>query len=112
MSRMNRGERGYWAFIAHRLSGLALAAFLPIHFLTLALAIEGAERLQNAIDWFDRPAVEIMQWLLVVCLALHLSLGVRLLVVEFGAWKGPRWRLLGAGVCFSALIGALLWGLK
>ena len=38
----SRREPGYRAFIAHRLSGLALAIFLPLHFLALGLALATA----------------------------------------------------------------------
>ena len=40
--RSGRNHPGHWAFIAHRLSGVALALFLPFHFLMLGLALDGA----------------------------------------------------------------------
>ena len=42
---------GTWAALLHRLSGLALLLFLPLHFLALGLALEGAERLQGFLSW-------------------------------------------------------------
>ncbi len=35
-----RTHPGVWAALAHRVSGLMLALFLPFHFLALGLAIE------------------------------------------------------------------------
>src|SRR6266704_956210 len=37
----NRGHAAYWAFLVHRISGLALALFLPLHFTALAQALQG-----------------------------------------------------------------------
>ena len=42
-----------WALV-HRLSGLALAIFLPLHFLT-RLAIDGEARLESFLRWSDQP---------------------------------------------------------
>ena len=36
-----RSHPAYWAFLVHRLSGLALALFLPLHFWALGSAIQG-----------------------------------------------------------------------
>ena len=43
------------AALVHRLSGLALACFLPLHFLALGLAIDGEARLDGFLRW-TRPA--------------------------------------------------------
>ena len=44
--------------MVHRISGLALAIFLPLHFLTLGLAIEGEARLESFLRWSDQPVVK------------------------------------------------------
>ncbi len=38
MTRPHRHHPGYGAFVAHRVSGVLLALFLPAHFLVLALS--------------------------------------------------------------------------
>ena len=43
--RRARAHPGFSLAMAHRLSGLALAAFLPLHFLTLGSALQGAAAL-------------------------------------------------------------------
>ena len=35
----HRNHPAYWAFVLHRLSGLALALFLPVHLYVLSMAI-------------------------------------------------------------------------
>jgi len=43
MMRASQQQPGYVAALLHRLSGLALAVFLPLHFLALATALRGRE---------------------------------------------------------------------
>ena len=81
---MRRGA--WWAFLLHRLSGVALAVFLPFHFLVLGLAVEQAA-LDDVLDWTENPWVKLAETGLVVLLALHLTGGLRLLLLEFGPWS-------------------------
>ena len=77
----------------HRLSGLALAAFLPLHFLALGLAIEGEAKLEGFLRWSDQPLVKLAEGVLVFLLAIHLLGGLRLLVLENFAWREGQKRL-------------------
>lgn len=104
----SRRSAGYRAFLAHRLSGLALALFLPLHFLALGLALEGAEPLDRFLAFAELPFVKVAEWGLVVLLALHLSLGTRLMVLELGAWRGLRIAWIGWAGGVAAAIG-LAW---
>ena len=101
----SRRSAGYWAFLAHRLSGLALALFIPLHFLALGLALEGAEPLDRFLDFAELPFVKAAEWALVVLLAVHLSLGARLLVLELGAWRGLRIAWIGWAAGAAAAVG-------
>ena len=53
-----RGHAGWWAFALHRVSGLALAIFLPVHFLVLGAALNGAPVLDGALEWTEQPWVK------------------------------------------------------
>ena len=106
MTRVGRLSPGYVAFVLHRLSGLALAAFLPFHFLVLGLAIEGEASLDAALRWADRPLVKFAEWGLVVLLSLHLLLGLRVLLLEWGPWNGGlRHGWIYGGALLSVLAG-------
>ncbi len=100
-----RRHPAYWAYLMHRLSGLALALFLPLHFSVLAQAIEGAQGLERALALTRLPLVKAAEWGLVVLLALHLAGGVRLLLIEFGPWRGPRLDWAAGGIGFAVLAG-------
>ncbi len=112
--RRSRAHPGFLLAMTHRLSGLGLALFLPVHFLTLGTALQGAAALDATLQTFDMPLFKFGEWALVVLLAVHLACGIRLLVIEFRPWSGPRknwWTgvvcvAIGAGLAFAlALVG-------
>jgi fumarate reductase subunit D len=100
-----RTHPAYWAFLLHRLSGLALALFLPLHFWALGQAIHGAAALEGFLRLTDQPLFKLAEWGLVVLLSLHLMGGVRLLLIEFGQASGLRKNWISAAVGFAAAMG-------
>lgn len=111
MSRVGpRNHRAYWAFLGHRLSGLALAIFLPLHFLVLGLALEDAAALDGFLRFSELPFVKAAEWGLLVLLSLHLIFGSRLLAMEFHPWKSrtaDRRGWIMPGVAISILVGVV-----
>ncbi len=94
------------AFI-HRISGVALALFLPFHFLVLGLAISGTAGLDGFLQWSKQPLVKLAEAGLVFLLAVHLIGGVRVVMMETRGWK-PGQRLGAiAGIAAAALAGGL-----
>jgi fumarate reductase subunit D len=107
-----RGHAGWWAFALHRLSGLALAIFLPLHFLVLGSALKGAAALDATLAWTEGPWVKASEVALVFLLAAHLGGGLRLLVVEFGGWRAGWQPAAIAAVGGCATLCALLFALN
>ena len=96
---------GLWlAAMVHRVSGLLLAVFLPLHFLALGLAIEGEARLDGFLAWTAQPLVKIAEIGLVALLAVHLLGGVRVLVIENLPWRAGQKRLAMAAAMAAGLI--------
>ncbi len=100
-----RNHPAYWAFLAHRLSGLALALFLPLHFWAMGQAIHGEAALEGFLRFTDRAVFKFGEWGLVVLLSLHLMGGVRLLLIEFGPWSGLRKNWIAGAAGFGAAAG-------
>jgi fumarate reductase subunit D len=98
-----RAHPAYWAFLVHRISGLALALFLPAHFWVLGRSLQGESSLDAFLQLTDRPLFKLGEWGLVLLLALHAAGGARLLVIEFGAWSGLRKNLIAAAAGFGVL---------
>ena len=100
-----RAHPAYWAFLLHRLSGLGLAAFLPLHFWALGQALQGAAALDGFLRLADHGLFKFAEWGLVVLLALHMMGGVRLLLIEFGSASGLRKNWIAGAAGFAAAAG-------
>ena len=100
-----RSHPGWWAFIVHRVSGIALALFLPAHFLVLGTALAGGARLDEFLRWTDRPLVKAAEWILVMLLAAHLAGGLRLLALEFLPWRDWQKSLAAIAAGFALAAG-------
>jgi len=96
-----RNHPAYWAFLVHRISGLALAVFLPLHFWALGHALAGAGRLEAFLRWTDQPLVKFAEWGMVVLLAAHFAGGLRILALEFLAWREWQKKLVAVAAAFS-----------
>ena len=112
---MMRASQQHWGFVAavlHRLTGLALAIFLPFHFLALGLALEGDEALDGFLAWTEAPIVKVSEVLLVAALALHMGLGLRVLALEFLPWRGSRKPAAAVSIFVACSIGTgYIWAL-
>ncbi|MGC1819329.1 MAG: succinate dehydrogenase, cytochrome b556 subunit [Casimicrobiaceae bacterium] len=102
----SHGDRpaGWWAFIVHRLSGVALALFLPVHFWALGRALEGEAALDGFLRWTENPGVKVAEWGLVVLLAAHLTGGLRVLALEFLPWRDWQKSLAAVAAGISLLV--------
>src|SRR5262245_58153655 len=96
------------AALVHRLSGLALAIFLPLHFLTLGLAIQGEAPLESFLRWSDQPLVKFAESGLVFLLMVHMFGGLRLLVIENLDWRDEQKGLATIAAGLSAVIAFIL----
>ena len=105
-----RNHPAYWAFLVHRASGVLLALFLPFHFWVLGQALHGEARLESFLRWSDQPLVKCAETALVLLLAVHLTGGLRLLALEFLAWRDWHKSLLAvaAGATLVAGLAFLL----
>lgn len=105
MMRPHRTHPGYWAFLLHRLSGLALVMFLPVHFFVLGLALNETA-LDEALAWTSQPLVKFGEWGIVMLLALHLTGGARLLMLEFLPWSEGQKTRIAVSLGLAAMFGA------
>ena len=95
-------QGGFVAALIHRLSGIALAIFLPMHFVALATALGGASALDRFLAVTATPLVKFAETGLVVALAAHLALGLRVLAIEFLGLRSRSAVLLPA--CGAAVV--------
>ena len=104
----NLGSEPLWyAFLLHRLSGLVLAVFLPIHFYVLSLALIAPVRFDKFIQLVDNPLVNFAESGLVFLLALHFFGGLRLLALEFLPWSSRQKTFAAVVLALSFLVACL-----
>jgi len=96
-----RQHSSYWTFVVHRVSGIALALFLPLHFWTLGNALQ----LDPFLAWTQQPLVKLGEWLIVVALAAHLGGGLRVLALEFLPWRDWQKSLAAAAAALALGVG-------
>lgn len=101
MMRASHKQKGFVAAMLHRLSGIALAIFLPLHFLALATALNGANALDTFLALTRQPLVAVLEWGIVVALAVHMALGLRVLAVEFFDFHEKT--LVALSACLAAV---------
>ena len=106
-----RNHPAYWAFAVHRVSGLLLTLFLPMHFWFLGQALQGEARLDSFLRWTEQPSVKFAETVLVLLLAAHLTGGVRILMLEFLPWRGWQ-KGLAAIAAGTALAIGLVFALN
>ena len=94
-------ESSYWVFMVHRISGIALALFLPVHFWALGKGLD----MDSFLAWTEQPLVKFAEWGLVVLLAAHLGGGLRVLALEFLPWLDWQKSLAAAAAAVTFAVG-------
>lgn len=115
--RHYRPHTGTWAFILHRLSGLALMAYLPLHIFVTGSLTGGADSWNRTMAMLDRPVVHFLEWCLLGVVIYHAANGLRLILADLGIWsdlagqKRMFWvaAAVGAAGWFAALPVMLGW---
>ena len=90
-----------WVAVVHRVSGIALALFLPLHFWALSTALE----LEAFLEWTRQPMVKLAEWGIVVALAAHLGGGLRVLALELLPWRDWQKALAATAAGLTVAVG-------
>ena len=104
-----RGHPLWYAHILHRLSGVGLALFLPLHFWVLSLALTDAAQFEGFLAFSERPMVKLAELGLVFLLAVHLFGGLRLMALEWLPWPAPHKSLAAGALAASVFISGLFF---
>ena len=95
------------AHMLHRLSGLALALFLPLHFWVLSLALTAPARLDGFLSLTDAGVVKLAEFGLVFLLAVHMFGGLRLLALEWLSCRAWQKTLVAGAIAISFLVATM-----
>ncbi|MEP3946699.1 succinate dehydrogenase [Ascidiaceihabitans sp.] len=107
----SRAHPLWLAYVLHRLSGIGLALFLPLHFLLLGQALHGAAALDAGLHFSAMFVFKLAEFGLVFLLAVHLFGGLRLMAMEWLPWTPPQ-KTLAALATATAFAVACLFFMK
>lgn len=105
----SRAHPLWLAYILHRLSGIGLALFLPLHFWVLALAMTDPDRLDGFLSLTESGMVKLAEFGLVFLLAVHMFGGLRVMAMEWLPWTPPQKTLAAGATAASFLIAGLFF---
>ena len=102
---IGNGHVGTWAALVHRVSGILLTLFLPVHFYAIGTTLESAAAFDALLVWTQRPLVKFGEWGIVVLLAAHLGGGLRILALEFLPWRDWQKSLAASAAALALAVG-------
>ncbi len=103
----SRAHPLWLAFVVHRVSGVGLALFLPLHFWVLAMAMTDPARLDGFLHLTESGVVKLAEVALVFGLAVHMFGGLRLMAMEWLPWTPAQKTLAASATAASFLIAGL-----
>jgi succinate dehydrogenase / fumarate reductase cytochrome b subunit len=100
-----RSQTGAWAWLLHRVTGVAVLLFLLAHIVDTALIGFGPEAYEHALALYRLPAFKVGEIILVFAVVYHSVNGIRVILVDF--WEaGTRYhkQLFWASVAGTAVV--------
>lgn len=100
-----RIRTGMFAWMAHRLSGVALVVYLVVHVWGLRALTSRAE-FNELIAKYHAPIFKIGEFLLLAAVVYHALNGLRIVLIDFLGWSPNQKRLFWSlGAVAAILIG-------
>lgn len=78
-----RGREGYWAWLLHRVSGVAIILFLFLHVLDTSLIGFGPEAYDTFVFLYRAPAFRVLEVVLAGAVLYHGINGLRVILIDF-----------------------------
>jgi fumarate reductase subunit D len=105
----NRAHPLWLAYLLHRISGLCLALFLPVHFWVLAMSVSNPAKIDGLLYMNTSAIKTVCEIGLVFLLAVHLFGGLRLLALEWLPWSASQKTLAAAALACSFLVSVMFF---
>ncbi|SMB92805.1 succinate dehydrogenase, cytochrome b556 subunit [Deinococcus hopiensis] len=98
---MYRGREGQWAFLLHRLSGLAILAYLLIHVISISLFVFGEKAYMAVHRTYELPIFSLGLIAITAGVVYHSFNGLRIIMMDF----------TGRGVAYQRQMWYVVMGL-
>lgn len=93
-----RGGQGMLAWAFHRISGVAIWAFILLHVLDIWLANVNAALYDELLGLYGSPVGRVLETALGAAVLYHALNGVRIILMDFWPSMTPHYRTLWYGV--------------
>jgi succinate dehydrogenase / fumarate reductase cytochrome b subunit len=106
-----RGREGYWAWVLHRVSGVAILVFLCFHILDTSLVLVGPGAYETFVTLYRLPPFRVMEVALAGALLYHGLNGLRIIAADFfdAASRAHRRLWYAAWATFVVLFVPSAW---
>ncbi len=91
---MYKIKEGMLSWILHKITGIAVVAYLIIHIWSMAKMAKGPEAFNAVIETYKTTLFRAGEVLLLGAILFHGLNGLRLILAEFTAWASKRHKLL------------------
>ena len=98
-----RVRTGMFAWLAHRISGLALVAYLIIHVWGLR-SLSDRDAFNELIAGYHAPLFKLGEFMLLAGVAYHALNGLRIVLIDFLGWSPNHKKLFWTLSAVAALI--------
>jgi succinate dehydrogenase / fumarate reductase cytochrome b subunit len=78
-----RGREGYWAWLLHRVSGVAIILFLFLHVLDTSLVGFGPSAYETFVSFYRVPFFRVLEVALSGAVLYHGINGLRIILIDF-----------------------------
>ncbi len=85
---------GTWAWIFHRLSGLALVFYISLHIWVINTLTKGPEAYNELMDFLGSPLFKFLEVGLWGVILFHAFNGIRIVIIDFGRGGSERHKRL------------------
>jgi succinate dehydrogenase / fumarate reductase cytochrome b subunit len=83
MFQVYRGSEGQWAWVLHRVSGLAVLVFLLLHVVDIALVGWGPHLFDDLLFLYRHPVFRVGEFLVFAGVLYHALNGLRIIAIDF-----------------------------
>ncbi len=99
---------GTWAWILHRITGLALVGYLLLHICVISSALYGSGSFDVVLGVLQTPFFLVLDLGLLAAVLYHGLNGVRILLFDIGVGVRRQKEIFAATIVLSA--AGVLWG--
>ena len=79
-----RSGLGMWAFVLHRITGVALIFYMLLHIVVISTSLSGAAKFDNLLKILTSPMFLTLDLGLLAAILFHAFNGIRILFFDFG----------------------------